>query len=182
MSDRDDGDIVDPAPPTLSSGTVKWFDAVKGYGFVVAADGSGDILLHKTVLQAAGHEVIHEGTTVVCEVVRRERGMQALSIVEIDTSNAVPPPPRRPPRGPTTARPDYPPVEGDGDFIDVSVKWFNRVKGYGFVTRGEGTRDVFIHAEVLRRQGIEDLQPGQQIRVRIGEGPRGPLVTDVALE
>lgn len=108
--------------------------------------------------------------------------MQAMSIVEIDTSHAVPPPPRRPPRGPAAPRPDYPPVEGDGDFVDVSVKWFNRVKGYGFVTRGEGTRDVFIHAEILRRQGIEDLQPGQQIRVRIGEGPRGPLVTDVGLE
>ena len=167
--------------PTVVRGTVKWFDAVKGYGFVVASDQAGDILLHKTVLRNAGHQLVHEGTTVVCEAVQRDKGLQAVRILELDDSTARAPEPR-PARPAQPARPRSQPVEPEGDFLDATVKWFNRVRGYGFVTRGEGTQDIFIHIETLRRFGREDLTPGEPLRVRIGNGPKGPLVADITFE
>ena len=162
----------------LKDGLVKWFDAIKGYGFFVPSDNSGDVLLHKTVLREAGIDVVYEGTEVVCEVVRSERGQQASKIISTDDSNALMPSTiaARPEEAATLAQ-----VEPEGDFVDATVKWFNRVKGYGFVTRGEDTADVFIHIETLRRYGVDDLLPGQALQIRIGNGPKGPLVAEIAL-
>lgn len=178
-------DILGNEPPTGSryQGIVKWFDAVKGYGFVVSDSGDGDILIHKSVLQQSGRDSLHEGATVICEAVRREKGLQAIKLLELDDSTARPPTPK--PAGPRAtpyrSRAAHDAIAAEGEFIEVEVKWFNRIKGYGFVTQGEGTRDIFIHAEVLRRHGVQDLEPGQRVRVRIGEGSRGPLVAEIVL-
>lgn len=172
MQSLDEG----PSEAILARGTVKWFDAVKGYGFIVADEG--DILLHKTVLRDAGLQLVYEGATILCEAIRRDRGLQAQRIIEIDMSTADPAR-REVARERADARHSRPTVEPEGDFIDVSVKWFNKVKGYGFVTQGEGSPDIFIHIETLRRHGLEDAVTGEALVIRIGQGPKGPLVAEI---
>ncbi len=164
----------DPEEGVIARGPVKWFDSVKGYGFIVT--DAGDVLLHKTVLREAGVQLVHEGTTVVCEAVKRDRGLQAQRIIELDISTAIKP--SSEPRPSSNA--NFTAVEAEGDTLDVTVKWFNRTKGYGFVTEGEGSQDIFIHIETLRRFGLDDLEPGQEIRIRVGRGSKGPLVAEIS--
>ena len=165
---------------TLSvvSGTVKWFDAVKGYGFVAPDDGQGDVLLHKTVLRNLGLHVVSEGAHVTVEAVRRAKGLQAVRLVDLHEEAGGERPEPSAVRSRPRPRPDLGPT---GDPVGAVVKWFNRTRGYGFVTQGEDARDVFVHIEVLRRNGIEDLVPGQQVRVRIGQGPKVPMVAEITL-
>ncbi|WP_237718418.1 cold-shock protein [Rhodovulum sp. PH10] len=154
------------------TGVIKWFDVAKGYGFIVPDNGMPDVLLHVTCLRRDGFQTAYEGARVVCEALARPKGFQAFRIVSMDESTAVHPAQMPPPRTHVTVVPT-------SGLERAVVKWFNRLRGFGFLTRGEGTPDIFVHMETLRRYGLTELRPGQTVLVRFGPGPKGLMAAEV---
>jgi CspA family cold shock protein len=156
-------------------GRVKWFDATRGFGFIVSDEIDGDILIHFSVLKEHGRRSLPEGATIECVAVHQDRGMQAQRIIAIDLSTALPMPVRQ--VHASGERADRQALaDAAGEYEPVEVKWFNRVKGYGFLNRpgeGEDGEDIFVHMETVRQSQIVDLEPGQIIEARIAEGRKG---------
>lgn len=161
-------------------GRVKWFDATRGFGFVVSDDVDGDVLLHFSVLREHGRRSVPEGAIIECVPVRLDRGLQAKRVLSIDTSSALPQQPRS--STPAAERADRKALaDSAGAFEPVEVKWFNRVRGYGFLKRPDdlGGEDVFVHMETVRMSHLPELQPGQWLEARIA--PSGKGLTAVEL-
>jgi CspA family cold shock protein len=157
------------------TGVIKWFDVSKGFGFIVPDNGMADILLHVTCLRRDGFQTAYEGARVVVEAIPRSKGLQAFRIVSMDDSTAIHPAQMPPPRTHVTVAPT-------SGLERAQVKWFNRLRGFGFLTRGEGTPDIFVHMETLRRFGLAELRPGQFVLVRFGPGPKGLMAAEVRPE
>lgn len=176
-----DAMVVGTAEPRPVSGVIKWFDVTRGFGFAVADDASvGDILVHFSVLQPHGRRSLPEGARIETLAVQRGRGFQAREIVSIDLTDAVEEVARTP--GASDRVDPVTLLEGAGPFERVSVKWFNRLKGYGFLVRNSDGGDIFVHMETLRRAGIETVEPDQPLRARIVDGRKGPLAVAVEEE
>lgn len=153
------------------SGLVKWFDPGRGYGFIIPDNGMQDVLLHLSCLKRDGFEAPLEGARVICEAVARQKGYQCLRVVSVDLSTAIHPVERK-----SRAHTSVPPSSG---WVKAKVKWFNRARGFGFLSEGDGKPDIFVHMEVLRKTAIAELQPETWVYVRFGEGPKGNMAAEV---
>lgn len=155
-------------------GRVKWFDATRGFGFVVSDGIDGDILIHFSVLREHGRRSLPEGAVVECVPMKLDRGLQAKRVISIDVGQAIVAQ-LRPQRSTSKDVDRKALTDSAGEFEPVEVKWFNRVKGYGFVNRvgDPDSQDVFVHMETVRNSELGDLQPGQRLSARIAEGKKG---------
>jgi CspA family cold shock protein len=147
--------------------TVKWFNADKGFGFVLVA-GEPDAFLPARALEAAGHSSVPDGTRIKVRISQGQKGPQVAEVIEVDASTAQV---ARPPSFRSSSpRPDAGPTEE----CLGSVKWYNAQKGFGFVTQDRGGKDVFVHATTLDRSGLSELPEGQRVRMQISQGQKGP--------
>jgi CspA family cold shock protein len=166
---------LDPTSPArdavaggaVFAGTLKWFDD----------PATGDILVHFSVLQPHGRRSLPEGARLECVAVMRDRGLQASEILSIDLTHAVDPPQRT--RSSAERVDPAALIDEAGPFEAVHVKWFNRLKGYGFLVRESDFADIFVHMETLRRAGVIEVEPEQRLRARIVAGQKGPLAVEI---
>jgi len=154
-------------------GHVKWFDPIKGFGFVVAEGGGPDILLHVNVLRNFGQSSVADGAVIEVTTHRTDRGVQAVEVI------AIVPPARELPSGLTDIAEMDPAEVAELPMAPARVKWFDKAKGFGFANLFGDGEDVFIHIEVLRLSGLSDLQPGEAIAMRVIEGRRGRMAAEV---
>ncbi|MFZ1728058.1 MAG: cold shock domain-containing protein [Albidovulum sp.] len=155
-------------------GRVKWFDPAKGFGFIVADETGGDILLHANVLRNFGQSSVADNAIISVMVQKTARGAQAVEVLEIQAPEGE----------------DFSHIEdiGDGDSEMIAalpleparIKWFDKVKGFGFANVFGRSEDIFVHVEVLRRSGFADLQAGEAVCLRVIDGKRGRMAAQVA--
>jgi cold shock protein len=167
--------------------TVKWFNTAKGFGFVTPADGSPEAFLHLSALKQAGFESVGEGAGMVVEIGQSPKGRQVVRVLEVDNSMSRAPAPRMRP-GPGPGGPmgmgggSHAPVSTEGAVdVDGVVKWFSSLKGYGFVSPNDGSKDVFVHITILRNAGVETLMPGQPVRMQVVTARKGPEAVAVQI-
>lgn len=168
--------------------TVKWFNPEKGFGFVELGDGSGDAFLHVAVLEASGHKSVPPGATLRVRAGQGQKGPQVAEVLGVDESTATAEPPRRArpeggarPFGGGGGRPRGGPDLSTAVELSGTVKWYNPDKGFGFVSVGDGGKDVFVHASVLQRAGLSDLTEGQRVTMQVVEGIKGREAGGIAL-
>jgi CspA family cold shock protein len=169
---------------------VKWFNPEKGFGFVELTDGSGEAFLHIRQVEAAGHRALESGTTLMVRVGPGQKGAQVNEIVNVDASTAEPEPVRRGPRPPQASSAGAPagrPRQGNSRSAGgppdttATVKWYDEVKGFGFIAVDGESKDLFVHVSVLERAGLSRLEQGQAVRVAIVEGRKGREVGSIEL-
>jgi CspA family cold shock protein len=140
------------------SGTVKWFDTSKGFGFVTVPGFDADFLLHQNVLHDVGCITILDGAGVEFKYAYSANGFRITEIVSVIL-----------PQDPVDHEADDVPGYVSDQSVPARVKWFDANKGYGFVNRFGYEEDVFIGASVLKKFGLRELNAGEALCIQISE-------------
>ena len=168
------------APGATVVATVKWYDPVKGYGFLTPADGSRDLFCHVSAVGRASLLTLAEGTMVTCEVEQGRQGPQVERIHSVDVSTAS-----------SGAKGSGWPIYGEHRYahdergasparrVVASVKWFVSARGFGFLTPDDGSPDVFCHVSVVEEAGYGTLPQGARVTCEVAEGRKGPVVSSI---
>lgn len=139
----------------MPQGTVRWFDAERGFGFLAPEDGSPDVFVHASeIVGDGGATVLREGQVVEFEAGENDRGPQALR-VRVTADAAA----------------------GSAVGLLGTVNWYEPGKGYGFATPDGGGADVFVHSSAIVTGGV--LTEGQRVAFLVVEGERGPQAGNV---
>ncbi len=153
-----------------ASGIVKWFNPTKGFGFIARDEGE-DVFVHISAVEQAGRTTLGEGQPVTFTVLDRGGRLSAADLV-IDGEAPEPPAGSRPPaREQDFGQDDFTP----GERIEGTVKFFNTMKGFGFISRGDGQQDAFVHVTALERAGLSSLAEGQQVSFELARDRRGKV-------
>jgi CspA family cold shock protein len=159
------------------SGKIKWFNRSKGFGFIIPSDGQGDVFLPGAVLDRSGFGEAPDGADITFEWMEGPKGRSATQVINLDTSTA----PAKSPRGDGASRPRRDDDAGPTESMGGVVKWYDAARGFGFVLPHDGGKDVFVHITALRRAGIEELLPGQNVRIEVADARRGREAISVQL-
>lgn len=162
--------------------TLKWFDPVRGFGFVKPVEGGDDALLSGALLEEAGHRTLTDGSTLLVDLVEGRKGAQVAAIHAVEPAPAAAAAPTTARRGGARPAPTRPAgsAESAGESVLGTVKWYNAAKGFGFIAPDGGGRDVFVHARALERAGLATLADGQRVRITIRRGEKGDEVASIA--
>ncbi|MBA5725097.1 cold-shock protein [Bombella favorum] len=175
------GPQITPTGPEIT-GTVKWFNTERGFGFVGLSDGSGDVFLHANTISALGHAEPAPGTTVVVRVGQGPKGRQVAEVLSVDASTATAEAPRRQSAPMRQERFSPAPDLSQAEEMRGIVKWYNTTKGFGFITPETGGKDVFVHASALERSGLHGLSDGQPVGMKVVQGHKGPEAVQITAE
>jgi CspA family cold shock protein len=163
----------------MATGTVKFFNQAKGFGFIAPDDGGSDVFVHVSAIERSGLDGLNDGDQVAFEL-EQDRRSGKLAAVDLQVIAAAAPAPRRdrfgarpggygqPPRDAAPHGGDRTPA-GPGSGV---VKWFNPAKGFGFIQPDGGGGDVFVHISAVERAGLRGLDEGQRVSYEIEQDRR----------
>lgn len=150
---------------------LKWFNAAKGFGFVIPEDNPVDAFLHITQLQKIGIHGLGEGAVIMCSVDHGQKGATVTNVAEVIEAGALPPDMLQ-----------YDPANTGTSTVEGLVKWYKIDKGFGFITPDDGMKDIFVHKTCLDRDDIKELYAGQRVRTTFKTAPKGREAVSIAIE